>query len=78
MVNLLCRDIVYLESNKRKVIVHTVRGEYEYYHKLDEAEEELLLNQLQILFWIHKAYLVNMEHIEAFQYEKLALRMARF
>ena len=30
VVNLLCRDIVYLESNKRKVIVHTVRGEYEY------------------------------------------------
>ena len=56
VVNLLCRDIVYLESNKRKVIVHTVRGEYEYYHKL------------------HKAYLVNMEHVEAFQYEKLALR----
>ena len=73
VVNLLCRDIVYLESNKRKVIVHTVRGEYEYYHKLDEAEEELLAISADFVR-IHKAYLVNMEHVEAFQYEKLALR----
>lgn len=73
VVNLLCRDIVYLESNKRKVIVHTVRGEYEYYNKLDEAEEELLAISADFVR-IHKAYLVNMEHVEAFQYEKLALR----
>ena len=73
VVNLLCRDIVYLESNKRKVIVHTVRGEYEYYHTLDEAEEELLAISADFVR-IHKAYLVNMEHVEAFQYEKLALR----
>ena len=73
VVNLLCRDIVYLESNKRKVIVQTVRGEYEYYHKLDEAEEELLAISADFVR-IHKAYLVNMEHVEAFQYEKLALR----
>ena len=73
VVNLLCRDIVYLESNKRKVIVHTVRGEYEYYHNLDEAEEELLAISADFVR-IHKAYLVNMEHVEAFQYEKLALR----
>lgn len=73
VVNLLCRDIVYLESNKRKVIVHIVRGEYEYYHKLDEAEEELLAISADFVR-IHKAYLVNMEHVEAFQYEKLALR----
>lgn len=73
VVNLLCRDIVYLESNKRKVIVHTVRGEYKYYHKLDEAEEELLAISADFVR-IHKAYLVNMEHVEAFQYEKLALR----
>ena len=70
VVNLLCRDIVYLESNKRKIIV---RGEYEYYHKLDEAEEELLAISADFVR-IHKAYLVNMEHVEAFQYEKLALR----
>ena len=73
VVNLLCRDIVYLESNKRKVIVHTVRGEYEYYHMLDEAEEEILAISADFVR-IHKAYLVNMEHVEAFQYEKLALR----
>lgn len=73
VVNLLCRDIIYLESNKRKLIVHCVRGEYEYYHKLDEAEKELAAISTDFVR-IHKAYLVNMEHVEAFQYEKLALR----
>ena len=73
VINLLCRDIVYLESNKRKVIVHTVRGEYEYYQKLDDAQKEI--DKISNDFVrIHKAYLVNMEHVEAFQYEKLALR----
>ena len=73
MVYVLSRDIVYLDSNKWKVFVHTVRGEYEYYHKLDEAEEELLAISADFVR-IHKAYLVNMEHVEAYQYEKLALR----
>ena len=50
-----------------------MRGEYEYYHKLDEAEEELLAISADFVR-IHKAYLVNIEHVEAFQYEKLALR----
>ena len=39
----------------------------------DEAEEELLAISADFVR-IHKAYLVNMEHVEAFQYEKLALR----
>lgn len=73
VVSLLCRDILYLESRQRKVIVHTVRGAYSYYHKLDEAQAEL--EQISSDFVrIHKAYLVNMEHVEAFQYEKLAMR----
>ena len=74
VVNLLCRDIVYLESNKRKIIVHTVRRRFGALILLfDEAEEELLAISADFVR-IHKAYLVNMEHVEAFQYEKLALR----
>lgn len=73
VVNLLCRDILYLESRQRKLIVHCTRGEYEYYHKLDEAQQELERISSDFVR-IHKAYLVNMEHVEAFQYEKLALR----
>lgn len=73
IVNLLCRDIVYLESRQRKVIVHSVHGEYEFYHKLDEVQRELEAISGRFVR-IHKAYLVNMEQVEAFQYDKLALR----
>lgn len=73
VVNLLCRDILYLESRQRKVTVHTAHGEYEFYHKLDEVERELAAVS-SLFVRIHKAYLVNLEQVEAFQYDKLALR----
>lgn len=71
MMNLLCRDILYLESAGRKVIVHTVHRTYEYYDKLDHVEEKL--REMRFVR-IHKAYLVNMDNIEAFQYERLSLK----
>ena len=73
VISLYCRDILYLESNRRKVIVHSVRGEYEYYEKLDDAAARIM--QISNRFVrIHKAFLVNIDHVEAFQYDKLALR----
>ena len=71
MINLLCRDILYMESSGRKVIVHTINRTYEYYDKLDHVEEQL--NGMRFVR-IHKAYLVNMDNVEAFQYERLSLK----
>ncbi len=71
MINLLCRDILYMESAGRKVIVHTINRTYEYYDKLDHVEEQL--NGMRFVR-IHKAYLVNMDNVEAFQYERLSLK----
>lgn len=71
VVNLLCSDLLYLESSGRKVIVHTVNGNYEYYDKLDHAEAELSEKHF---VRIHKAYLINLDQVEAFEYEKVALR----
>ncbi len=71
MINLLCREILYIESAGRKVIVHTVNHTYEYYDKLDHVEEQLSAFRF---VRIHKAYLVNMDNIEAFQYERLSLK----
>lgn len=71
VVNLLCSDILYLESSGRKVIVHTSGGNYEYYDKLDNAQKDL---EGRHFVRIHKAYLINMDQVEAFQYEKVALR----
>lgn len=70
IVKLPAADIVYVESSKRKVIIHTALGEYEYYDKLDAVEEKL--KEMRFVR-IHQAYLVNMDHIEAFQYDRVAL-----
>lgn len=66
----LCREILYFESAGRKVIVHTLNHEYEYYDKLNLIEERL---KEQRFLRIHKAFLVNIDNIEAFQYERVAL-----
>lgn len=70
MVQVLQKDILYFESAGRKVLVHTMEKQYEYYDKLDKVEEKL--NGARFLR-IHKAYLVNVDNIEAFQYERVAL-----
>lgn len=70
IVKLPVADIIYVESSKRKVIIHTAQGEREYYDKLDGVEEKL--RQMRFIR-IHQAYLVNMDHIEAFQYDRVAL-----
>lgn len=70
MIKVLCRDILYFESAGRKVIVHTLHREYTYYDKINNIEEHL---KDQRFIRIHKAYLVNMDNVEAFQYERVAL-----
>lgn len=70
IMKVLVRDILYFESSGRKVIVHTAKHEYEYYDKLSEVEKKV--SDLRFVR-IHKAYLVNMDNIEAFQYERVAL-----
>ena len=75
IVKLAVQNIIYLESAKRKVIIHTVSDTREYYDKLDVVEEKL---KGMRFVRIHKAYLVNMDHIEAFQYDRVALSDGTF
>lgn len=70
VMKVLVRDILYFESSGRKVIVHTKNHDYTYYDKLGEVEKKV--EHLRFVR-IHKAYLVNMDNIEAFQYERIAL-----
>ena len=65
-----CRDILYFESSGRKVILHTLWHSYEFYDKLNHVEENLKDFHFAR---IHKAYLVNIDNVESFQYERLAL-----
>lgn len=50
-------DIVYFESDKRLIVVHTQKRDYRFYGKLDDVE------RMTDFIRIHRSYLVNPKHI---------------
>lgn len=63
------RDILYLESDKRRVLVVTEQEEYLYYGKLDEAQK-----QLESFFRCHRSFLVNPAQIKKHSGEEIVLQ----
>ena len=61
--------ILYFESVNRKIVMITSTERIEFYDKLDEIEKSLPVQFLRI----HKSYLVNYQHIQQFQYEKVVM-----
>ncbi len=57
------KDILYFESNLRKVIIHTTSKHYEYYEKLDTLEQLL---QDKGFIRCHQSYLVAVTHITSY------------
>lgn len=67
------KDILYLESRQRIVVLHTenpLQGEDRFYAKLEDLENELASDGF---LRIQKSYLVNMAHIKKLNYDKVAL-----
>lgn len=74
----LLERILYIESEKHKVIFHVMEAEmklYTIYKKLDEIEE--LLEQHGFLR-IHKSFLVNMKHVESMNNYKVKLTSGQY
>jgi DNA-binding LytR/AlgR family response regulator len=66
------KDIVYIESVKRKLVLHLADGKKEeFYGALKEVYHEQL-QRFDFLF-IHSAYAVNFDYISAVKYSELAL-----
>jgi len=65
------KDIIYLESSGKKIIIHAKSKNDEYYGSIEDAYESQL-KRYGFLF-IHRAYVVNYDHVTAFEYEKLTL-----
>ena len=53
------KDIVYAEVFNRKIIIHTMEGEIEYYGKMKELEQKAG----ELFYRSHRAYLVNLGYI---------------
>ena len=59
---LFLKDICYIESGNKKVIIHTTGGILEVYGKMEEFESSLGNS----FYRCHRCYLVNMEKISAY------------
>ena len=56
------RDIIYAEVFNRKVMLHTTHGNIEYYGKLTDLSKQAGAD----FYRTHRAYLVNLEHVEKY------------
>lgn len=64
-------EIEYIESRRRKIIVHTESGDHEFYGRLDQIEDEM---KGSMFVRIHNSYLINMEKLKEVEREKVILR----
>lgn len=62
------RDILYFESQKRKIYIITMDGEFEMYGKMITLEERLKLCKASFLR-VHQSFLVNYKHIKVQAYD---------
>lgn len=58
----LFSDIIYAEVFNRKVMLHTINGDIEYYGKLTDLSEQAGAD----FFRTHRAYLVNLKYVEKY------------
>ncbi|MCH1952264.1 LytTR family DNA-binding domain-containing protein [Enterocloster sp. OA13] len=64
------RDIRYIESKNKNVIVHAINGEYIFAAKLTDIEKEL---PVQEFIRIHHSFLIHKLYIRQMKYEQLIL-----
>ena len=62
-------DIIYLQSEGRKVKVISRKTSFEYYGKLSEAEKQLSGDFIRI----HKSFIVNKEYVFRYTYETVEM-----
>ena len=64
-----CRNILYVESANRKVILHLENGEtIESYAKLDELEQQL---PGRLFFRCHQSYIISLYFVEKNGYRQV-------
>ena len=62
-------DILYFESEARKIKVVTLKTENEFYGSMKELEKNLPMNFLSI----HQSYMINKEHVIRYTYEMVEM-----
>ena len=67
---ILFRDIVYAEVFNRKVVIHTVNGDMEYYGKLSDLEKKAG----EDFFRPHRSYLIHFPYIQKYDAESIVMK----
>ena len=68
---ILFKDIMYIESQQRKLKIHTTYSIFEYYHKLSDIEMELGKHNF---FRCHRSYIVNFRYVNSFDSTFITLK----
>ena len=63
-------DITYIETYKRKLLVHTVSGSYRHIAKIADAYEQLKPHGFVC---VHQSFIVNMHYIRSFSNDEIVL-----
>ena len=66
-------DIMYFESEKRSIIIHTIDGLHRFLGKLDKIEIYLQQNINLDFLRIHQSYLINPSYIRTFTHTNITL-----
>ncbi|WP_097004561.1 LytR/AlgR family response regulator transcription factor [Lacrimispora amygdalina] len=66
------KDILYFESQKRKVRIITQNGYYIMYEKMNEIEKMITKEKINFLR-VHQSFLVNYRHIEGLAYDRIIM-----
>ena len=64
------KDILYFQSDERKIRIITSDREYEFYGKLDDVHNQL---HSYTFIRIHKSYIVNAERVKVFKYQSVIM-----
>lgn len=64
------RNIIYLESNRRRIILHTCNDPLDFYSTLKEEEQKLPVNNF---VRIHQSYIVNFYFIKEISNQRVVL-----
>ena len=66
------KRIKYFESNRRKITVHSVDEQFDYYEKMNDLEKRVKV-LMNCFLRVGKSYLVNMQHIKKISKQRVEL-----
>lgn len=67
------RNIIYFTSYKRKIIMHCIDGNYEFYAQLNQVEQEVCSKNKDFIR-AHQSHLINKEYISKYTPREVILK----